>query len=225
MGSLRKGDSLSIAPLLCLLLLFAAGNLFGQAATASISGRVTDPPGAGVPEAPVVIKNTGTSATQTVSTDNQGRYTVSDLAIGTYELTATKLGFQTSVRSGVTLTVGSAPVIDFSLQVGQATQSVEVSADVSQVETANASLSSLVNQTQIRELPLNGRDFEQLILLAPGVLSLSVGRQQRADFGRQRLFDLRHKAGRLREFARRRRYAELVAAQRGRQRNRYFARH
>src|SRR5580698_5849648 len=159
----------------CAFTALSVSPLLGQGATASISGRVADPSGAGVPDAPVTLKNTGTSATQTVNTDGQGRYTLPDLGIGVYDISASKAGFQTSVRSGVTLTVGAAPVIDFQLNVGQAAQSVEVSAEVSQVETTNAAVSSLVNQTQMRELPLNGRDYEQLILLAPGVLSYPSG--------------------------------------------------
>jgi hypothetical protein len=159
----------------CVFTTLSVSPLFGQAATASISGRVIDPSGAGIPDAPVTVKNTGTSASQTVNTDSQGRYSVPDLAIGTYDLQASKSGFQTSVRSGVSLTVGSAPVIDFQLTVGQTNQTVNVSAEVSQVETTNAAVSSLVNQTQMRELPLNGRDFEQLILLAPGVSTYPEG--------------------------------------------------
>ncbi len=158
------------------MLLFAAvGNLFGQAETASISGRVSDATGAAIPNAPVTIKNTATSFTQTTNTDSQGRYTVPDLGIGVYSVTAAKTGFQTSVHSGVNVTVGAALVIDFQLMVGQANQSVEVSASVAQVDTSTSQMSSLVNQTQMRELPLNGRDWEQLILLAPGVASYPSG--------------------------------------------------
>lgn len=143
--------------------------------TASISGRVTDASGAAVPGAQLTTKNTATSATQTTTTDDQGRYTVPDLPIGSYEIQATKAGFSTSVRSGLTLDVGSAPVIDFQLKVGQATETVNVSAEASQVETTTSAVSSLVNQTQMRELPLNGRNFEQLILLAPGVSTYPAG--------------------------------------------------
>src|SRR5580658_3129464 len=73
------------------------------------------------------------------------------------------------------MTVGASPVLDFQLTVGQSSETVSVSAEVSQVETTTAAVSSLVNQTQMRELPLNGRDWEQLILLAPGVLSYPQG--------------------------------------------------
>jgi outer membrane receptor protein involved in Fe transport len=153
-----------------------SGYLFGQAAgTASISGRITDASGASIPAASVVVKNVGTSATQTTVTDGQGRYTVPDLPIGSYQIEASKAGFQNSLRSGVTLSIGSAPVIDLQLSIGQSTQTVTVSAEASQVETTTAAVSSLVNQTQMRELPLNGRNFEQLILLAPGVSTYPAG--------------------------------------------------
>ena len=225
MRSLRNRDVLYIALVFCFSFLAVTGNVYGQAATTSISGRVSDPSGAAIPSAPVTIKNTATSATETATTDSQGRYTVPQLGIGTYDITVTKTGFQTSVRSGVTLTVGADLVIDFHLTLGQATESVNVSGEITQVETSSAAVSSLVNQTQMRELPLNGRDWEQLILLAPGVASYPVGRKQRADFGRQCLFDLGYTAGRLFQHAGWRRHAELVAAERRRRRDRHFARY
>ncbi|MBV9770035.1 MAG: TonB-dependent receptor, partial [Bryobacterales bacterium] len=175
MRSFADRAVLSVAIFISIFAAVRPVRLLGQAATASISGRVTDSSSAAVPMATLTIKNTATSATQTVNTDEQGRYTVADLPIGPYEITVAKAGFQNALRSGLTLTVGSAPVIDFQLAVGQSTQTVEVSAQVSQVETTTAAVSSLVNQTQMRELPLNGRDWEQLILLAPGVLSYPQG--------------------------------------------------
>jgi outer membrane receptor protein involved in Fe transport len=168
-------DALSFGLIYCLLALAPARALFGQAAGASISGRVTDSTGASIPEAPVTVKNTGTSATRSVTTDAQGRYLVPDLAIGTYEISASKMGFQTAVRQGISLTVGSAPVVDFQLAIGRTSETVNVEATVSQVETNTSAVSSLVNQAQMRELPLNGRNFEQLILLAPGVATYPAG--------------------------------------------------
>ncbi len=170
-----KGEVLYSAAIYSFCVLAAVSSLYGQAGTASISGRVTDATGAAVPDAPVTIKNTGTSASQTVNTDMQGRYSVPDLPIGTYDAQTTKTGFQTAIRSNIVLTVGSSPVVDFQLAVGQTSESVNVSANVSQVETSTAAVSALVNQTQMRELPLNGRDFEQLILLAPGVSTYPAG--------------------------------------------------
>ena len=80
--------------MLCISLFAAIGNLYGQAATASISGRVTDASNAAVPDATVTIKNTATSATRTATTDEQGRYALLDLPIGPYDLTVSKTGFQ-----------------------------------------------------------------------------------------------------------------------------------
>src|SRR5580698_70221 len=118
--------------------------LFGQAATASISGRVLDASGAAVPGATVSIKNTATSATQTATTDDQGRYALPDLPIGPYDITVSKSGFQNAARTAFPLTVGAAPVVDFQLTVGQSSETVSVSAEVSQVETTTAAVSSLV---------------------------------------------------------------------------------
>ncbi len=171
-----NSKNLVVLCLVCLLAVCITTKcLHGQAATASISGTVTDATGAAVPQTQLTIRNLGTGATQSVTSDAQGRYSVPDLAIGAYEVRAAKSGFETAVRTGVTLTVGSAPVVDFQLTVGQETQSVNVSANVTQVETTNAAVSSLVNQTQMTQLPLNGRDFEQLILLAPGVSTYPAG--------------------------------------------------
>jgi hypothetical protein len=175
MRSLRNRDVLFIALIFCISLFTATSNLYGQAATASISGRVNDPSGAAIPTAQVTLKNTATSATQNSATDGQGRYTIPELGIGTYDLSVSKPGFQTAARPGINVTVGAALVVDFTLMVGQTNQTVEVSGAVTQIDTSSSQMSSLVNQTQMRELPLNGRDWEQLILLSPGVLSYPQG--------------------------------------------------
>ncbi len=151
------------------LVLLSANHVWAQGTTATILGTVTDQSGAAVPAASVQVKNTGTGATVTVESDAQGRYTAPDLTVGGYEMQASKVGFQTVLRKGVTLTIGSQPVVDFALQVGQSQQTVTVEADVTQVETSTSTVSSLVDQRQMAELPLNGRNFESLILLAPGV--------------------------------------------------------
>jgi outer membrane receptor protein involved in Fe transport len=158
-----------------MLALGGAGRLNAQGATASISGTVLDSSGAAIPAAALEIRNTGTGAKQETATDSQGRFLFPDLAIGDYEIQASRTGFQTVVRKGITLDVGRAPVVDFQLPVGSAEQTVNVDSAVSQVETTTSSVSSLVNQTQMRELPLNGRNFEQLVLLAPGAVAYTAG--------------------------------------------------
>src|SRR5215469_13195088 len=159
------------------LLLFAgrAERVYGQAATASITGTITDTSGAAIPGASVNARSNGTGVTRTTTSDNQGRYNLPDLAIGDYDVQSAKMGFQSVLRKGVVLTVGAQPVVDFQLPVGQTQETVNVQASVSQVETETSTLSSLVGESQMRELPLNGRNFEQLILLAPGAISYPAG--------------------------------------------------
>ena len=147
----------------------ALSRLAAQGATATILGTVTDSSGSAIPEAAVQVKNLGTGIAQSTTSDGQGRFRVSDLAVGDYEVQASKMGFSTVLHRGITLTVGNQSVVDFSLAVGQQTQTITVEAQASQVETSNGAVGSLTDQAQVHELPLNGRNFEQLILLAPGV--------------------------------------------------------
>ncbi len=157
-----------------LLMGFGVSNLRAQA-TATILGTVTDASGAVVAEAVVRATNEGTSIVRGTVSDAEGRFRIPDLAIGNYSVEAQKPGFETLIHKGVTLTVGSSPVVDFARPVGQTQQTVDVSAEVSQVETDTSTISSLVGETQMRELPLNGRDFYQLMTLAPGVTAFTSG--------------------------------------------------
>lgn len=160
---------------LCLLVCLALRSLWGQAATATIAGTIIDATGAVVPGAAISAKNNGTGITRSTQSDNQGRYSLADLAIGDYDVQASKMGFRTLIKKNITLTVGAAPVADFQLPVGSTSETVDVEANVSQVETETSTLSSLIGASQMRELPLNGRNFEQLILLAPGAISYPAG--------------------------------------------------
>ena len=143
-----------------------------QRSTATLLGTVTDPSGAAIPEASVQAISADTGVSQSAMSDSQGRYRISDLPVGTFEIKAEKMGFQTVLKKGITLSIGAEIVVDFGMPVGQVAQTVTVEGEVSQVETTSAQISNLVEQTQIRELPLNGRNFEQLILLAPGVQTI-----------------------------------------------------
>ena len=153
----------------------ACAGLLGQAGTGAISGTVTDSTGAVLVGAAVQIKNAGTGVSQNTLTDSQGRYTVPDLPIGSYDVQATASGFQTGIHRGITLTVGGQPIVDFALPVGTANQAVTVEGEVTQVNTENSQVGQLVSDTQMRELPLNGRNFEQLLTLAPGVVQIGAG--------------------------------------------------
>ena len=144
--------------------------LTGQGTSnATVQGTVTDSGGAVVPNASVQIKNTDTGNTQQVATDGQGRYTIGDLLVGNYEAQASAQGFQTTLRRGITLIVGQQAVVDFTLSVGQTQQTVTVEGGVSQVDTVSAAVAANVEQKQINDLPLNGRNFTDLVALIPGV--------------------------------------------------------
>lgn len=157
-----------------LALLISAGRVQGQAETATISGTATDPSGGALAGAHVQVTNVGTNISQSTTTDAQGRYTVAQLPVGTYRVEASLSGFKNVVHAGVTLSVGSTLVVDFSLPVGEVSQTVNVESDVSRVETETSEVSTLISPTQMRDLPLNGRNFEQLITLAPGVSTVGA---------------------------------------------------
>lgn len=143
--------------------------------TATIQGTVTDTSGAVVPSAQVVVTNTGTGISRSVSSDAQGRYSVPTLQIGTYDVEATSAGFQKVTHKGVTLTVGAIQVVDFSLPVGTAQETVTVEGAVTQVQTTDTAVAHLVEPTQMTQLPLNGRNFASLLLLEPGIQSTQAG--------------------------------------------------
>ncbi len=164
----RRLRLLCVFSLSVLVLGFFNLRLAAQGTTGTVLGTVSDASGGLVPDAMVQIRNTGTGATQTVTSDAVGRYRVVDLPVGQYDLQSSKSGFQTVVHTGIALDPGANVVVDFALPVGQVTQSVTVEGNVTQVETTSAALSTVVAPVQMRDLPLNGRNFEELILLAPG---------------------------------------------------------
>ena len=153
------------------VLIFASslGHLNAQGvATARISGTVTDESAARIAGGTVQAMDLGTGGRWSAVTDLAGRFTIADLPIGPYNVRATSPSLESVVRSGVVLTVGANLVIDFTLKIGQRSETVIVSSQVSRVETQTGAVSTLVTSEQLHDLPLNGRDFEQLVLLAPG---------------------------------------------------------
>src|SRR5438445_13484674 len=157
--------------------LFLAMSLLGgiasaQVTTGSVVGTVKDSAGAVLPGVSIKLMNTDTGAARTVIADELGRYNAPQLPLGGYEISAGLPGFQTAVRRGVTLTIGREAVVDFSLQVGSVAQEVTVNAEAAMVSTTNANLSYLVDDKKIRDLPLNGRNYTQLALMAPGVIPI-----------------------------------------------------
>src|SRR5712664_1721080 len=148
-------------------ILLCVGFVFGQATSGTISGTITDERGAVVPGAAVLIKNTETGLERRVESNESGYYHIVGLSPGNYELRVERQGFKPELRSGLKLTVAQDSVVDFQLNVGSLQEAVQVSDSGAQVESTNATLNSLVDERKIRDLPLNGRDMAQLILLQP----------------------------------------------------------
>jgi hypothetical protein len=161
-----------------LFLLFAAMALFSgavsaQVVSAAISGKVEDPSGAGVSGATVTVKSLETGATRVATTDDAGNYKILSLPLGPQEVKVEKTGFQTQLRTGIKLEVGQEAVANLRLQVGDFVQQVNVSEEVPVVNTTTASVSGLVGERAVKDLPLNGRSFDNLITLNPGTINYS----------------------------------------------------
>ena len=124
-----------------------------------------------------------TGIARNVKTDGQGRYDAADLQIGNYQVEAEMQGFAPQAQKGLVVAIGAKQVVDFKLQVGTIAQEVTVSSSVAaQVNTTTSEVGGLVNEQQMQELPLNGRDYEQLFALVPGVQQNQVA-QSGANFG------------------------------------------
>ena len=162
-----------LALALCLnLFLFLSVPVAAQVSGATLSGLISDPSGAGIPNADIAIKNVGTGEVRSVPTNGDGFYSAPNLLPGNYEVTITAQGFDKIVQKGVTLTVGAQQALNLTVKVGQVTQTVEVMAAPPEVQTSSSTISSTVDATTIRELPLNGRDWASLAALEPGVSSI-----------------------------------------------------
>jgi hypothetical protein len=151
-------------------LLLSSTALLAQTFRGTILGTVTDPQGAVVPGAKVTVHNINTGLERTTQTSADGSYSVPELPIGTYTVTATQSGFQTAVISNVAVDVAAEKRVDFVFRAGQVSEKVEVSGEaLPQVETTTNTLGTTFTAEQAKNLPLNGRDFQKMIFLTPGV--------------------------------------------------------
>ena len=144
--------------------------------SASLSGIVTDESGARVQSATITARSEDLGIERTTSTDSAGHYELRSLGLGTYEIDVTRQGFKEEVRKGVQLVVGQEAVLDFQLQVGPVANQVTVNADAPMTSPTNADISGLVAGSQIRNLPLNGRSFDLLTMLNPGVVNFTAAK-------------------------------------------------
>ncbi|MBI3693362.1 MAG: TonB-dependent receptor, partial [Acidobacteria bacterium] len=165
----------------CLALLLAAG-LRGQQDMGVITGLITDATGAAVPGAKVTALNRDTNENWGAETSGVGTYTVGPMRVGTYDVTVEKAGFKKAVWQGIALHAQDRVRADFELQLGQIAEVVSVVAEAPLLETEISSLSHVVGERQIRELPLNGRNFQQLAWLTAGVTPATRSRDRESGF-------------------------------------------
>ncbi len=162
--------------MVCLLALtLATGPLWAQVSTSSITGLVQDASGAVVVGAKVVAKNEATGATYEATTTSAGAYALQSLPPGQYTVTVSQPGFQTFTSVHNVLTVGAPLVVDARLKIGVVTETVQVESSYERLETTHAMLGDVVNQRAIVELPLNGRNPLNLIVLQPGLVQRTTG--------------------------------------------------
>src|SRR5262247_1623102 len=135
----------------------------------SISGTVRDQKGAGVPKAPVEVKEERTGLSRTVATDENGFFSVLSLPAGVYSMSATPQGFKKTVNEKVELHVSENLAITLVVQVGEVSETIVVTGETPQVSTTGGDISSLVSEKQVTELPLNGRNYAALVTVIPGI--------------------------------------------------------
>src|ERR1700730_2339700 len=159
--------------LILFLLSFVLAPLASAQDSAAMVGTVTDPSGAVVARASVTVINVDIGMVRAVVTDNAGRCRVFSLPVGLYEVHVKQSGFPEQVRTGIHLVVGQEAEVDLALRLGQITERITVDEDAPPVSVTNADISGLVGEQQVKDLPLNGRSFDLLMTLNPGVVNFT----------------------------------------------------
>ncbi|MFZ0536288.1 MAG: carboxypeptidase-like regulatory domain-containing protein, partial [Candidatus Sulfotelmatobacter sp.] len=158
------------ARIIVMFVLLTAVSLSAQTFRGTILGTATDPSGAVVAGAQVTVKNVATGLERTTETSADGSYSLPELPIGTYTVTVTQTGFQTFAASNVTVDVASERRVDAKMRPGQVSSRVEVSADeLPLVETTSDTLGGTITASEMKDIPVNGRDYQKLIYLTPGI--------------------------------------------------------
>lgn len=172
---------------LLLLILCGATSALAQSTDATISGAVVDPAGKVIPDATIEIVNDATGVNYSSTTNQAGIYTVTILPPGQYRLQISKVGFKTLIKPGIVLNVQSAVALNFTLPLGATSESVTVEAGASAINTTDGSVSAVIDRKFVETMPLNGRSFQDLISMTPGVVTQSPQTSQgigySGDFG------------------------------------------
>lgn len=173
--------------MLVLLAAFAASLLQGQVDRASLSGTITDKSGAVIGDAIILVQSEANGFRRETRTNGQGAYQMPGLPVGTYNVSIQKTGFGPVTFDGVVMAVGQTRVLDAQMSVGAVTQAIEVSAAGTPLEQTNAEIGTVVAEQQIKSIPLNGRHWAALMMLAPGAVNVGEGNQNSIRFfGRPR---------------------------------------
>ncbi len=157
--------------------------LQAQVSTGAINGTVQDPSGAVIPGATVVLHNEATNVDRTVTSSDTGYYAFLDILPGQYDLVATKQGFAANEKKGITIAVNQTATYNFTLTVGATTQKVTVTAQAAALQASSAELGTAIMKQDVNSLPLNGRNFTQLLSLTPGVSTVNVSQNATATGG------------------------------------------
>ena len=160
--------------LIAFMFILATIGLNAQSTTGTILGQVSDPQGAAIPNVLVTVTNTLTGETHSITADAQGSYVIPHLPVGVYRVETETAGFKRSVRDGVTLTVNEDKRVDLALQIGSTSQSVEVHADTTEVNTYTPELGNVIGTQTVTDLPLNGRNVYNLLVSLPGVSAINA---------------------------------------------------
>ncbi len=168
-------NQLVFAIVISVLVLIVTGQSLAQLSSASVNGTVRDSSGAVIPDATVVLRNIQTSVENTTVSNASGVYSIFSITPGEYTIKATASGFGTKEVPQFTLTVGHIATINFSLTVGSQKSTVTVQSATPQLNVSSASLGTVISTKEVNDIPLNGRNFTQLLTLTPGVSPVSTG--------------------------------------------------
>ena len=166
----------------CLLLLFSSSVLRAQSTSASLSGRVTDPSKAVIADARIAAVSAGTNLRYETTTNSSGECFLANLPPGGYRIEIEKNGFKKLIKPDVILHVQDVLEINFEMAIGSASESVTVESGAPLVNTESATVSTVVDRTFVEDIPLNGRSFQTLIMLTPGVVVTATAFDDQGQF-------------------------------------------
>lgn len=169
--------------LVALVLVLAPTGANAQTTNAAIVGDVTDESGALVPGANVTVTNLSTGVQREISTNERGAYRAYPVQPGTYDVAASSEGFKTRLRTGIIVEVAATVKVDLSLELGQVTETVEVTGQIPVLQTQDASVGGTVTTSEIERIPVNGRNYTRLILMMPGTSGMTYSQSRGTQSG------------------------------------------